>query len=75
MGSGAYGRKREEVSIHIYDLAYGWVETLKGYERINGSFYERDWDITNIARGVYLCVFKDGNKEIVKKVMVIKGSH
>jgi len=70
-----YSKNPEDVSIHIYDLAYRWVETLKGYERINGSFYERDWGITNIARGVYLCVFKDGEKEIVKKVMVIKGSH
>jgi len=67
-----YSDKPQDVSIHIYDIAYGWVGTLKGYERINGSFYERDWDITNIARGVYLYVFKDGEKEIVKKVMVIK---
>ncbi len=62
----------ENATIDIYDISYEWVDTLKGYDKIVDGYYEKDWNVSDIARGVYVYVFKGGGKTIVKKVMVIK---
>jgi len=67
-----YSSNPSQVTIEIYTLANELVETLKGYDRTSGSFYEKDWDITDIGRGVYLYLFKDGKTKKVGKAVVIR---
>jgi len=60
-----------DITIDIYDLNYDKIATLfdKG---IREKYREINWDITKIASGVYIYVFKTSKDTLVKKLMVIK---
>ena len=61
-----------EVNIDIYDMNYDLIASLDGGEFQNDGYYEKLWDISNIGSGVYMYVFKAGNKKVVKKLTIVK---
>lgn len=61
-----------EVTIDIYDLSYDWITTLTGGDLTQDGYYEKKLDISNLASGVYIYVFKTKKEKIIKKFMVIK---
>ncbi len=65
-----YLKEDANVTIDIYDISYEWVENLTAQGKAGEN--EIVWDISNIARGVYIYVFKGGGRTIIEKVMVIK---
>jgi hypothetical protein len=65
-----YLTEDSDVSIKIYDLNYDEVETIE--EDGVAGFNEIHWDITNIASGVYIYVFKVGERRIIGKTTIIK---
>jgi hypothetical protein len=69
---GFFVPSKRIVTIDIYDLAYNKVQTL--HKEVKSEEYSNiiEWDITDIAPGVYICVFKGGSKAIVKKVLIVR---
>ncbi len=60
------------VIISIYDLNGDMVTTLEGHGRPDGVCFEQDWELQDVASGVYIYVFEGGGKRVVDKVMVVK---
>lgn len=60
-----------DVSIDIYDLNYDLIDSLSGGGFQDG-YYEKIWDISSIGSGVYMYVFKAGDKKVVKKLTIVK---
>ncbi|MEW6609076.1 MAG: hypothetical protein AB1414_16805 [bacterium] len=71
-----YLPKDADITIDIYDISYDWVTTLKG-KGDQGRYSQLEWDILDIASGLYIYIFTvdfvDGtNKTIVKRLVIIK---
>ena len=62
------------VKISIYDIAGRLVDSLEA-EAIGGKYNEKEWDISNVASGIYIYVIEiqpaSGNRQIVKKKLAI----
>lgn len=68
--------KDADITIDIYDISYDWVTTLKG-KGDEGRYSELEWNMLDIASGLYVYIFKvdfvDGTtKTIVKRLVIIK---
>ncbi len=62
------------VKINIYNIAGRLVDSLEA-EAIGGEYNEKEWDISNVASGIYIYVIEiqpaSGNKQIIKKKLAI----
>ena len=62
------------VKISIYDIAGRLVDSLEA-EAIGGKYNEKEWDISNVASGIYIYIMEiqtaSGNTQIIKKKLAI----
>ena len=62
------------VKISIYDIAGRLVDSLEA-EAIGGKYNEKEWNISNVASGIYIYVIEiqlaSGNTQIIKKKLAI----
>jgi hypothetical protein len=69
--------ERAEVRLQVYDLAGRQVRTLEDGVELDPGWHEVVWDGRNdhgeaVATGVYFCRFTVGNRELSRKVVVLK---
>ncbi len=60
-----------EVEILIYDILGRKVKTILD-ERRPAAFHEVEWQPTQLASGVYICVMRAGDKQFSRKITYIK---
>jgi len=64
-------KKNSDVKIDVYDLRGRLVKQLVNTHKSIGS-YEIEWDAEGMSSGIYFCKFVQGNKEEVKKLILLK---
>ncbi len=69
-----YVASDSHVKISIYDIAGHLVDSLEA-EATGGRYNEKEWNISNVASGVYIYIIEiqpaSGNRQIIKKKLAI----
>ena len=58
--------------VKVYNVLGQEVATLFNGEAKSGQIYQATFDGSRFASGIYLCRIESGNKQIVKKMLMIK---
>ena len=62
----------EKINISIYNIKGQLVKKLIENKAFEKGYYQISWDASQFASGIYLIQFKAKNKQIIKKVTLLK---